>query len=264
MTELVRWRHAKGFTEGTSHAATSLPCQDFALSEVLPGPDGAEVFVAVAADGAGSAPFSADGSKAACHFILDALRDHVESGVCHVDRALGTELVLGARARLSELAAERHAAPRDFACTLLVAVVSEHWGSFLQIGDGAIVYRVDPAPDPASRFEFAFWPERGEYANTTSFLTDDAELGRAEWTRGVVEVALFTDGIQALVLDYKARAVHAPFFERMFAPVRARPEPGELLDLSAALVDYLNSPPLTARTDDDKTLVLASRVLARE
>jgi hypothetical protein len=44
----------------------------------------------------------------------------------------------------------------------------------------------------------------------------------------------------------------------MLATLRATPE-DELESLSSRLEAYLSSPPVNERTDDDKTLILASR-----
>jgi len=72
------------------------------------------------------------------------------------------------------------------------------------------------------------------------------------------EVALFTDGLQNLVLDYKENSPHSPFFDHMLTPLRSTGA-GEQQGLSSALEDFLKSPRVNERTDDDKTLLLASR-----
>jgi hypothetical protein len=83
---------------------------------------------------------------------------------------------------------------------------------------------------------------------------------RFEHRRGsATEVALLSDGIEPLVLHYASRTVHAPFFDRMFGPVRRSVAVDEDLALSRELESYLFSPAIVERTDDDKTLVLATR-----
>ena len=115
---------------------------------------------------------------------------------------------------------------------------------------------------------WVFWPQRGPYANTTYFVTDDAALDQLECeagTRRVRDIALFTDGIEPLVLDYRARAAHTPFFDRMIQPLRASTTLDDAAPadagLSHALARYLASPVITERTDDDTTLILATRRL---
>ncbi|MGC8000370.1 protein phosphatase 2C domain-containing protein, partial [Salmonella enterica] len=66
-------------------------------------------------------------------------------------------------------------------------------------------------------------------------------------------------GIERLVLDFGQRAAHAPFFERMIAPVAGAASSGRNTNLCQALGSYLDSEAVNARTDDDKTLILAAR-----
>jgi hypothetical protein len=154
-------------------------------------------------------------------------------------------------------ASRRGVEPGQLACTLLVAVVGETAAAFAQVGDGAIVVR------EGDGYQTAFWPQSGEYANTTNFITDAAFADNLEFTRrptAVDELALFTDGLQMLALNFNSRTVHLPFFLPMFRKLRAA-EPGE--GLQRALRSFLLSAAVNQRSDDDKTLVLATRVPPR-
>jgi hypothetical protein len=62
------------------------------------------------------------------------------------------------------------------------------------------------------------------------------------------------------VLHQATQSVHSPFFDKIFAPVRALDGPGYSEELSSKLETYLSSPLICERTDDDKTLLLASRL----
>ncbi len=75
----------------------------------------------------------------------------------------------------------------------------------------------------------------------------------------VFDLALFTDGLQHLVLDYAAHSVHSPFFEAMIEPVLRSTASGHDVALSHGLELYLTSSTVTARADDDLTLIMASR-----
>ena len=75
----------------------------------------------------------------------------------------------------------------------------------------------------------------------------------------VEEIALFTDGLENLVLNKAEKTVHAPFFDSMFRSVRASAADGVDAALSQGLENYLSGPVITERTDDDKTLILATR-----
>ena len=54
------------------------------------------------------------------------------------------------RERLSAEAERRSARLREFACTLLTAVVGERFAAFSQIGDGAIILEEATLTEPSS------------------------------------------------------------------------------------------------------------------
>jgi hypothetical protein len=62
------------------------------------------------------------------------------------------------------------------------------------------------------------------------------------------------------VLQYSTNTVHSPWFNQMLPPVRGLAQPGFDEALSKKLAMYLSSEAVCARTDDDKTLLLASRI----
>ena len=143
---------------------------------------------------------------------------------------------------------------REFACTLVAALVGDASAAFLQVGDGAIV-----TASASAASEVVFWPEQGEYTNTTYFVTGADAHQRLRLdvrTTPVHDVALFTDGLQHIALRYETRLPHQPFFDPMFARLRADEQwPG----LGGALASFLGSEAISTRTDDDCTLVLACR-----
>jgi hypothetical protein len=158
------------------------------------------------------------------------------------------------RRRIDGAACSEGRGSRDFSCTLLVALVDERSALFFQIGDGAIVYRGEDGS-----YAPALWPQSGEYANCTWFVTDEEAAARVQLAvaEEVHEVALLTDGLTGLALRFLSREAHGPFFEPMFARLRA--EPGSEA-LPEELRAFLESTAVNQRTDDDKTLVLATRL----
>lgn len=256
--ELQAWRAVGASVVGTSHIKTGAPCQDSHHLEIV----GAEpIVVMVASDGAGSASRSEYGSAIACRELTDNIRLYLEEGGCLVDitRERAAGWLDNAAAALGEEAAAAGVAVREYACTLLVAIVSESHAVFMQVGDGAIVFWVRGEDD----WCLMAWPQHGEYINTTCFLTDPIARANFEFcltTQPVDEIAVFTDGIEALVLHYATQTVHSPFFDSVFPAVRALAEPGVNAETSSRLADYLGSSAISDRTDDDKTLLLASRV----
>lgn len=248
-----RWVACAASVQGTSHLRGNLPCQDSHEMRVVPLPTGEEVLVAAVSDGAGSAPRGADGARFVCTRLVEALASEIRGGASGTRLNLG-EVIGSVRAQLLEHARSEGAAARQFACTLLCAVLTQGWAAFAQVGDGVIVTPSDPD------WMWVFWPQRGEYANTTSFITDGNALGRLEVSgaeRDITEIAMLTDGLQHLVLHYETAAVHSPFFEHMMAPLRASRTDGVDEALCRGLASYLASPLVAERTEDDLTVLLA-------
>jgi hypothetical protein len=148
---------------------------------------------------------------------------------------------------------------REFACTLVAALLGTTTSIFLQIGDGAIVVA------EGAEYRPIFWPQNGEYANSTYFITDDLALDNLLFLKQeslpVDEIALFTDGLQCLALKFDTKSAHNPFFRPLFTRLRHEP-PGECEVLAPLLLDFLRSRAVNERTDDDKTLLLATRLPA--
>ena len=252
------WRYVFASTTGTSHIDSGLPCQDAAGSTVISaGPEGA-VYLSVASDGAGSAARSAEGAATACDLMLAQLGAYVEGGgsLSDITRDEALGWVEAVRRAIATAADEAGLTARDYACTLLAAAVGPDHAFFLQVGDGAIVI------GDAEGYAPVFWPQSGEYANVTYFVTDatmDDHLQVEVRLASIDEIALFTDGLQMLALKFDTQTAHPPFFRPMFARLRTEPA-GWAESLAQGLSDFLNSEGINLRTDDDKTLSLATRI----
>jgi hypothetical protein len=251
----MTWKVLAEAVGGTSHQRSSLPCQDAHRCERIQ--LGEEtLLIAACADGAGSAELSQIGSRVACDRFFEIVyaaltaRGEVEP----LDCATLLGWYEDVREAIGAAAEGRGAPIRQLACTLLTAIVSEHRAWFAQIGDGSIVFR------SGGQYESAFWPQVGDYANTTNFVTQD-ELEDvfefSEHPERIDELALFTDGLQRLALDFSARRAHQQFFEPMFSSLRSAEDADALV---VPLRGFLDSPSVNERTDDDKTLILATRL----
>jgi hypothetical protein len=247
------WRYAVGQATGGAHEKISVPCQDRFRCEVL---EHENTLIATVADGAGSAPLASDGAELAVATVNTVVQLGLRAGrrdYCDVLR----EAAAVARQRLVDEAQSRNVPLKHFACTLLVTIVAPVGGAALQIGDGVIVVR-----DHGAAWRWMFWPKKGEYANATCFLTDETALNQSETAtlpNEVQDIALTSDGLEGLALHYATQTAHEPFFRTAFAPIHAAREDGELAALSTSLSQFLRSPSVRARTDDDTTLILASR-----
>jgi len=215
------------------------------------------VLVAVASDGAGSAGRSQVGSRLICDRLLDEVTRLLScgGGVEDFTREYAEAWLSRFQSEVRLRAEAEGLSARDYACTLLAAIVAPDLAVLMQLGDGVIVV------SSSTGFGWAFWPERGEYANTTFFATDPDARDHLQYdlcTWPIEELAILTDGLQHLALVYQTHEVHLPFVEPMLAPVREGLQ-GHNATLSASLAAYLASPLVNDRTDDDKTLILATR-----
>jgi hypothetical protein len=255
----AEWRIASASAIGTSHDATGSPCQDSAGHGFVDTSSG-EVLIVVVSDGAGSAAHSHLGSSiAVATFISDVERFMTDAGdVSSIDAAQAEQWVRRAADAASAAAEANAHEAREYSCTLLAAIIGTEYAAFIQVGDGAIV--VSHGDDDG--WSYIFWPQHGEFANTTNFI-QTVESGSVAFDlapRRINELAIFSDGIENLVLHKASRSVQQSFFQLMIQPVRSSLAAGLDDELSQALGKYLASPTICERTDDDKTLVLASRV----
>lgn len=245
------WKFMGAQEAGTSHKKIGLPCQD--RLACLTFNNG--VLIAAISDGAGSAAFAEVGAEIAVNAVVQQVADGVRQGRDDYLPML-SEAALKAREEILEIAAKRAASPRDFAATLLAVALHPSGGAALQIGDGVIVAR-----QSESGWNWVFWPQRGEYANTTYFLTDEnaADLAELkEFTKPVTDIALLSDGLESLALHYATQTAHEPFFNGMIEPLLGAEGCDEIKPLSAQLKAFLGSDRIGSRTDDDVSLLLAT------
>jgi hypothetical protein len=161
------------------------------------------------------------------------------------------------RDRIAVAASQRDKTPRDFAATM-IAVLSDGSKTLIaQVGDGCAVVK-DVAGE---EWRVLLWPDHGEYASTTTFVTDDPEAKcRIVREDGAVSaLAVLTDGLERLALDFSTQKAFGGFFDAVSNPVLTSAAIGKDGPLSDMLKQFLESEAVCARTDDDKTLVVAAR-----
>jgi hypothetical protein len=225
----THWRTVAATVTGASHRERDEDGQDaFAITSL----DDGSVVVAVA-DGAGSAELAAEGSAAAVRAATEAI----------AHGASMPDAFEAAAASLGEDATRR-------ATTLLVAVLRDGEVELGQVGDGFVVLKSGAGYDVAVPA-----PVR-EYLNETTFLSssgwrDDLRTATVE---GVEAVAVMTDGLQLVAIELATNTPHPGFFDPLFSWAEGDGADGMQLQ------EFLLSPRLAARTDDDLTLVLATRV----
>lgn len=253
----VNWRFINSGVAGTSHRAINLPCQDSCFVDVVSTQGDEEVLIGVASDGAGSAAKAEVSSELVCTGLFIEAESWLKSQ--HSIKNLTSEIIQdwirAVRKNLEHKAKEECLPFRDYSSTVLLAIIGDTESVFAQIGDGAIVISDE------EQYIVVFWPENGEYANMTYFITDEDFESHIQVKRistSPLELAILTDGLQLVALKYETKTAYPPFFTPMFRRLRNEP-PGMSHNLCDALAVFLDSPALNERTDDDKTLLLASR-----
>ena len=252
------WKSIYDSVQGTSHKALGTPCQD-SCRVVHVELEFGSYLIAVCSDGAGSASYSDIGATLVCDAFADIATTKIKSGgfvgftsdeaatLCHTLRSI-----------IHERAAELSVPSRELACTFLGAIIGETLASFIQIGDGAMVIaRGD------DEYSLVFWPQSGEYVNTTNFITEhniDELINVATIHETINGFAAFTDGLERLALNFSEQRVHQPFFSTLFRPLRETECVDEFFE---PLRKFLDSDGVNERTDDDKTLILAARAGTR-
>lgn len=245
------WRFALARATGTSHLRHELPCQDRCVCTLL---DNGSL-VAALADGAGSADHAETGAEIAVSTVVATVQSATLNAETNFAE-LARNAALAARLAVLAHATESGIEARQFASTLLLTISTEFGAGAAQIGDGVIVVGHEGA-----ELGWVFWPQRGEFANTTRFLTDEDAADRLEvesFSGPLSDIVMTSDGLEPLGIHYASRTVHVPFFDALLAPVFRSSASGLDTELSVALESFLGSTDVTNRADDDVSIVLAT------
>lgn len=251
----LMWKTINASVIGTSHIRSEISCQDESISDVLIDANGKEYLVCVVADGAGSAKQGGRGAELACISAMRSAEHAIKNNDIFTTELVST-WIESIRREISAEAKNNTLSNRDYACTLLGVISSENITVLFQIGDGAIILSKN------NLMGIVFWPNGGEYANMTYFVTDENIINslHIEIVESSIDaVAVISDGLQRLALVFDNQTPHVPFFDPMLITLRKLPE-DQVDYLAEQLRNYLGSPPVNERTDDDKTLVLATKL----
>jgi hypothetical protein len=254
-----KWRFAGSSVIGQAHILQKTECQDRFICTTIETASDGEVLIAVVADGAGSTSDGQTGAAAACETFAAQVEQFLRSGnasVGSLNEEFGRLWIRFFQTRIRSIAERERKEIRDFATTLVGAVAGDKSTAFFQVGDGGAVFSIDGKPES---YRFGIEPVESEYVNTTDFLTDETaeqNLRFALLKERIEDLILFSDGIFAVAVDYRKNRPHEPFLMPMIAPLRRG---GPINGLDEKLASFLASPKINEKTDDDKTLILASR-----
>ncbi|MDX8532784.1 PP2C family serine/threonine-protein phosphatase [Mesorhizobium sp. VK25A] len=249
----MRWSYATASVRGTSHVRAGTRLQDAKRCFVV----GDTSLLVVVADGAGSATFGGEGAAIVCRTIATSAHSLLATSPDIPTDDMVWSWVDECRDRISVSAAKRDSSPRQFATTMVLVLATKAGVLTAHVGDGAAVGRHcdDRQWSVLSR------PAHGEYASTTFFITDDPEpqLRISRYQPDYDAIAVFSDGIENLVIDHRTGEASPSFFDPMARPLDNSPVIGRDFGLSRNLAAFLDSARVNDLTDDDKTLVIAAR-----
>lgn len=250
------WRWIAASHIGTSHIRSGVRLQDaikcFSVQTKKKG-----IFFGVVSDGAGSASYGGQGASIVCRKLSQAAKKHLSKNRSIPSDSLINCWIDQARDSIFLAASRRNLTPRDFAATLICVISNGEESLIAHIGDGCAVLL-----DSGTKEWIApSWPDHGEYASTTYFITDESDL-KLRLTRypdPIESIAIFSDGLERLALDFAQNKPFRGFFDGISRPLSQNSKCGKDFSLSSALIRYLNSETINSRTDDDKSLILAIR-----
>lgn len=253
----MTWRVVCASEVGTSHLQSGTPCQDSCWAQVETSPSNEPLLSIFVADGAGSAARGGEGAELAIEAATGFVADCLKQSNLAMNEELANNLIEAIRESLFLAADNAGATARDFACTFIAVLSSRTETLVLQVGDGGVVV------DAGEGLEVAIVPMASEYVNMTHFVTDaDAMsiLATKIYPEHARRVAVFSDGIQRLALNMADNTPHEPFFAPFFEGLSKATLEQESR-LQELLMRFLGSATVNDRTDDDKTLALATWLL---
>ena len=258
-----KWRLAKASAIGQAHIRQETVCQDRLACEIFER-ETDEILIAVIGDGAGSTSEGQTGAEIACKTFVEQIKSFLDSSQASIkslNKTFGKFWISHFQEKIGEIAKLKNKETREFATTLIGVVAGKDAVAFYQVGDGGAVFSVSGEKES---YKFGLEPEDTEYVNMTNFLTDETAIDSLKFKlieEPVEDIILFSDGIYSVAVDYKDNSPHEPFLMPMIAPLRSSTE---VNGLNEKLESFLASPKLNEKTDDDKTIILASRHLRKE
>ena len=224
------------------------------------------VTILALSDGAGSCKLSHIGSRAAClgfiRGVKTVLRPNMEDPdtlsrfLSDSSKESWIPALDDAAQFVIATAEKRGVNPEEsMACTLLGAIIGQSSAIVLQVGDGAWV-----AETESMGFHPVTWPEHGQYVNETYFITHAGYSEHVQFAiipnDGLLRSLIgFSDGIERLCLDLSTKAAVDGFFR----PLRSLFDRQSKIEFEKGFSRFLNSEQVTSRTDDDTSIIIASR-----
>lgn len=202
------WNTIQCAVQGRGHVNTGTPCQDktYIKSEN-------NVQIIALADGAGSARLSHLGAEFVTKQMCDILSNDFELYFQEEDGvAIKRKIINDLKNGLKVVAIHNSCEVKDLASTLLVVAIKEGKYIIIHVGDGVIGYLKN------NLLKVASYPENGEFANTTVFVTSDDALTTMKILKGTLGdiegFALMSDGTENSFFSKKDKTL-APVLKKI-------------------------------------------------
>ena len=252
----IDWKYALASVIGTSHLDSNTTKQDFCLVEKK-NINGVNYLFSAVADGAGSAKFSDKSSSYICRLFIRKVEKWLnENDISTLNKEVVLSWFLHFQNVLNRVVRIYHIdSIKEFATTLLFALLSEKGNIFVQIGDGVI------AKGDINDLNCVFEPQHGEYINTTYFATEKniSERFMFEFNSDKIKrLVMHTDGIEIISFNFALKKPHINFFNPIFAMLDEFNKSGLDKNTSEFIYGFLDCERVKQKTDDDKTMVIIS------
>ena len=274
---------------GQRHLANGQVNQDSLYYEVMPDGQG---LIAAVSDGAGSASRAKDGSLLAARTAVKHTKRIIQKDSENPTLATRSGLLYARQAIEQYIQIFPSHSIEDYHCTLVLIAWIGDLISGIQIGDGAAIVGTSEG------YKMLTVPRQGEYVNETFFITEPHYLQTVfqNEASNVDSVALFTDGLQKLAIDFQHKKANQAFMEQAMSSLStssqniqpADPQSTDQDQLSdeqtdgqceptipmntlcpqnkpgsshydTALHDWLSNENVAGQIGDDVTLILATR-----
>ena len=200
---------------GRSHEISGNPCQD--IYHIWREKN--KKFAGIAlADGAGSSDYSQIGAEYAVNAVIPFVNDQFDAFYENPSDA-GIKVTEFLSDGLNKVSSEHGLTLIDMACTLLFVLMRRKKKTIQYIaghvGDGAIFY------ENSKKVEVLSEPERGEYANTTVFLTSSNVKSKLRIYTGSllrpVGFMIMSDGAADTLYIKKTKSPNQVYSQQIFA-----------------------------------------------
>ena len=215
--EFTAWKGFAASVPGSGHIRRDVPCQDASLVTTAERP------AMIVCDGRGSAAHSHFGSQAAVKMFRSQVAILEPMIASILDREDASEenwrnfcrIMYRTLAQVKlDLADEYHLPEKEFDFTVAFAITGKSFIGCFQVGDGAIVLSQNGI------CETAFLPEKGEFANQTTFLRSGCDTKKGFQaklfeTAGNSGIAITSDGPEHLMFKL-SEMIPGKVFDAMF------------------------------------------------